>query len=92
MVILHFGMVVQPILILHAMNLKARYLFPSLLWFLLNDYFDYFLGLNPLEVYSFTNMEVVANVSIASSLLLTFLIYLLSKRMQSDREIIERFL
>ncbi|MFQ6105524.1 MAG: DUF1405 domain-containing protein [Candidatus Hydrothermarchaeaceae archaeon] len=74
MILLHFGMLVEPLLILHTIEVRKSYLTFSVLWFLLNDYFDYIVGTNPLAGYHFQSMGVVAIVSATSSFVFPFFV------------------
>jgi uncharacterized membrane protein YpjA len=71
MIFLHFGMVIQVVVLLHTIERKRKYLFIVLLWFFTNDYFDYVLGTGPLTTHGL-NLEVVgfatAGLSAASGL------------------------
>jgi len=82
MFFLHFGMVIQPALILHLVKIGKREVAISLLWLLINDFFDYVLWLNPLIIYSFPRDEVlrVGEVTTFFSFLSVISLYYLSKR------------
>ncbi|NOZ59939.1 MAG: DUF1405 domain-containing protein, partial [Euryarchaeota archaeon] len=55
---LHFGMVIQPALILHRVRIARKELAIAAAWLALNDYFDYLVGTNPLVVYDFAPEKV----------------------------------
>ncbi len=81
MFFLHFGMLIEPILVVHTIDFKKRYLIISAFWFLLNDYFDYVVGVNPITTYGFSDMDTVAAVSVVSTgVFCVFMYYLTTKR------------
>lgn len=80
MFVLHLGMVLEPVLILRTIEPKRGHLFFLLSWFLLNDYVDYWLDITPLSMFSFSSVDVVRNVSVASSIIFTMTIYLAPKQ------------
>ena len=51
MISLHFGMVIQVVVLQHTIEQKRKYLLVALLWFFTNDYFDYVVGTGPLTTH-----------------------------------------
>ncbi|MBI5253142.1 MAG: DUF1405 domain-containing protein [Euryarchaeota archaeon] len=80
MFVLHLGMIIEPVFILRTIEPRRGHLLFLLFWFLLNDYVDYWLGITPLSMFSFSRIEVVRNVSIASSIVFSFAVYLAPKQ------------
>jgi|TARA_B100000959_G_C14957013_1_gene614166 uncharacterized membrane protein YpjA len=78
MFILHFGMVIEPILILHTMKRKKMILLVPIVWLLLNDLIDYGLNMNPLEPYSLPNIQIVGIFSIMETIILSAVVYTLA--------------
>ena len=74
MIFLHFGMVIQPVVLSHTIGQKRSYLLIALLWFLINDYFDYFLGTGPLTTHGL-NLDTVAKVTVGLSIISTLAVY-----------------
>jgi uncharacterized membrane protein YpjA len=86
MFFLHFGMFVEPVLVVHKIDFKKRYLIISAFWFLLNDYFDYVVGVNPITTYGFSDMGTVAVVSVISTVvLIAFMYYLTTHKSLFER-------
>lgn len=83
MFVLHFGMLLEPVFILHMIEPKREHLL-LLLWFLLSDYADYWLGTTPLSMFSFSRIEVVRNVSVASSIIFTLMVYAAAGVLERD--------
>lgn len=78
MLFLHFGMVIQPVVLLHTIEHKRRYLLIALLWFFMNDYFDYVVGTGPLTTHGLP-LDVVGVVTAALTLLSSLVVYGLKK-------------
>lgn len=51
MFFLHFGMVIQVVVLARTIEHKQHYLLITLLWFFVNDYFDYVHGTGPLTTH-----------------------------------------
>lgn len=66
MFFLHFGMVVQPVILLNTIEYRKHYLIFTLLWFLTNDYFDYVIGIGPLSTHGLS-LNVVGDVTVVLS-------------------------
>ncbi|GBE54885.1 hypothetical protein BMS3Bbin15_01049 [archaeon BMS3Bbin15] len=82
MFLLHFGMVIQPVLIIHLVKIGRKEIAIALLWLLINDFFDYVLWLNPLIIYNFPR-EAILKVGVITtffSFLSVFSLYYLSKK------------
>jgi uncharacterized membrane protein YpjA len=77
MFVLHFGMVVEPLLILPSTKPRRRVLCLTLGWFLLQDAVDYGIGTHPLIRFPFLETGTVAAFSIATTLLLVPLLAVL---------------
>ncbi len=75
MLILHSGMVIEPILLLPSIERKKQHL-AFVTWFLLNDYLDYEVGTHPLIGYPFNGLRLVEIFSVASSIAICALAYL----------------
>ncbi|WP_456474926.1 DUF1405 domain-containing protein [Candidatus Pyrohabitans sp.] len=82
MFVLHFGMVIQPALILHRVKITRRELGIAATWLALNDYFDYMLGTNPLVIYAFPADKVALTgaVTFLAGMVILVLLWLLSRR------------
>ncbi len=78
---LHFGMVIQPALILHKVRITKKELSIAAAWLALNDYFDYLRGTNPLVIYDFSPEKVMLTgvVTFLAGMLILALLYILSK-------------
>ena len=75
---LHIGMILEGLVLLPHFRAKPIHLLPILLWFLLNDFLDYFAGTLPLVPETF--LSFLMWESFAVSIILTPLIFYLSKR------------
>lgn len=75
MFVLHFGMVIEPVLILHTIRRSRRVFFVPLVWLLLNDIIDYGLGTNPLVQFSLPDQGFVGLLSVAGTVVLSFIVY-----------------
>jgi len=78
MFVLHFGMVLEPVLILHTIRRSRLVFFVPLTWLLLNDIIDYRLGMNPLVQFSLPDLGFVGLLSVAGTVVLSFLVYALA--------------
>ncbi len=91
---LHFGMVIQPALILHKVKVGKPELGIAIAWLALNDYFDYLRGTNPLVIYDFSPEKVMLTgvVTFLAGMLILALLYLLSARAEAFARIWGRVL
>lgn len=82
MFVLHFGMVIQPALVLHRVRIAKKELAIAAAWLALNDYFDYLLGTNPLVVYDFAPEKVALTgmVTFSAGMATLALLFLLSRK------------
>lgn len=80
---LHFGMMVEPVLILHKIEARGSYVIIALFWFLLNDSFDYILATHPWLPNSLAKLNIVAAVTTISTIVFTYIIYYLCRRRES---------
>ncbi len=79
MFFLHFGMVVQPVLLYRTIERRRIYLVITLAWFFTNDFFDYALNTGPLAARGLP-LGVVSAVTVALSLASALAIYGLGYR------------
>lgn len=79
---LHFGMVIQPALILHRVKITRLELAIAATWLALNDYFDYLRGTNPLVIYAFPADKVALTgaVTFLAGMVILAVLYLLWRR------------
>ncbi len=77
--LLHIGMAVESILILPEAGTKKWQIFAVLLWFLLNDYADYYLNTYPYIPVSF--LDLIRNITIVSTFGCTAAAVLLAKKL-----------
>ncbi|NOZ58870.1 MAG: DUF1405 domain-containing protein, partial [Euryarchaeota archaeon] len=82
MFVLHFGMVIQPALVLHRVRIGRKELAIAAAWLALNDYFDYILGTNPLVIYDFAPERVALTgaVTFLAGMTILALLYALSRK------------
>jgi uncharacterized membrane protein YpjA len=78
MFVLHFGMVIEPVLILHTIRRRRRVFFVPLAWLLLNDIIDYLWDTNPLVQFSLPDLGLVGLLSAAGTIILSFIVYALA--------------
>lgn len=71
---LHFGMVIQVVVLVHTIERRRRYLLIALLWFFMNDYFDYVVGTGPLTTHGLP-LHVVGWVTAGLTLLSGLAVY-----------------
>lgn len=74
MISLHFGMVIQVVVLMHTIEQKRKYLLIALLWFFTNDYFDYVVGTGPLTTHGLS-LEVVGWVTAGLTLFSSMVVY-----------------
>jgi uncharacterized membrane protein YpjA len=79
MFVLHFGMIVEPVVVLHTIDFKVSYVLLALAWFGLNDYIDYVIGYTPLAGFSFSRIDVVGYVTAASTVMISLGFYALKR-------------
>ena len=86
---LHFGMLIQPALILHRVRVGMRELAIAAAWLALNDYFDYLRSTNPLVIYDFPQSRVALTgaVTFAAGMVILAVLFLLTKK----GDVFERF-
>lgn len=82
MIFLHFGTVIQPVVLLRTIKRNKKYLLIALLWFFTNDYFDYVVGTGPLATHGLP-LGVVGWVTAALTLISVFVVYGLKKNKYS---------
>jgi uncharacterized membrane protein YpjA len=75
---LHFGMVIEPVVILHTLEKGKRVLLIPLIWLLINDFFDYGLGTTPLLRLPLESPGMVALFSLGETILFSVLVYALA--------------
>ncbi len=82
MFVLHFGMVIQPALILHKVRITKKELSIAAAWLALNDYFDYLRGTNPLVIYDFPAGKVALTgaVTFLAGMAILALLCILARR------------
>jgi uncharacterized membrane protein YpjA len=73
MFVLHLGMMVQPVFILHTIENKKWHAWLTFFWLGINDFFDYVLCINPLS--SFPKIEKVGLITGISTLFVSFGLY-----------------
>lgn len=78
MFVLHFGMVVEPVLILHTIRRSRAILLVPLMWLLINDLVDYWLGTNPLVQFALPDLGFIGLLSVLGTLVLCFTVYALA--------------
>lgn len=69
--ILHFGMIVEAFVLIYQINFKKLNVFIPLIWFLLNDFFDYFVGTVP---YPLPMLTTDYTIMLTESFLVTILL------------------
>jgi uncharacterized membrane protein YpjA len=74
----HFAMMLEPLAILHRVRVRGWYIPVCLAWFLLNDYFDYILGVHPWVPNH--SIPTLMWATVGMSLGFTLLIYHLTRR------------
>jgi uncharacterized membrane protein YpjA len=74
MIFLHFGMVIQPVILVHTIEKKRKYLLIALVWFFTNDFFDYVVGTGPLTTHGLP-LEVVGWVTAGLTLFSSMVVY-----------------
>ncbi len=89
MFVLHFGMVIQPALVIHRVRVSKREVLAGAVWLGVNDFVDYVVGTNPLVVYSFSPERVMITgvVTFAAGMVILGGLWALSGR----AEVFERF-
>jgi uncharacterized membrane protein YpjA len=82
MFVLHFGMLIQPALILHKVRITRRELAIATAWLALNDYFDYLRNTNPLVIYAFPANKLVLTgvVTFLAGMAILAVLYILARR------------
>jgi uncharacterized membrane protein YpjA len=74
---LHFGMIIEPVVLLHTINYRRIYPFLAIFWFGINDYLDYVGGYTPLKWFSFQHVGLVGLVTAISTVVISLGLYLL---------------
>ncbi|MEM2933399.1 MAG: DUF1405 domain-containing protein [Methanocellales archaeon] len=77
--LLHIGMALESILILPSVETRKMQVLAVLLWFLLNDYADYYLNTYPYIPTSF--LDLIKNITIASTFGSIAIAVLLAKKL-----------
>jgi uncharacterized membrane protein YpjA len=79
---LHFGMLIQPALILHKVRITGKELAIAAFWLALNDYFDYLRNTHPLVVYGFAPEKVALTgaVTFLAGMAILALLCMLARR------------
>lgn len=78
MFMLHLGMVIEPVLIIHTIRRRRMVLFVPLIWLLLNDLVDYRLGTNPLIQFALPDLAFIGLLSAMGTIILSFVVYTLA--------------
>jgi uncharacterized membrane protein YpjA len=81
--LLHIGMAMESVLILPRLETKKWHVLAALLWFLLNDYADYYLDAYPYIPTTF--LDLIKNVTIASNFGCIAIALLLAKKLAYPR-------
>ncbi len=82
--LLHFGMLVEAVLIFHKIKVRGIFIPLALSWFFLNDLFDYSLtfSTHPWLPYSAPPFSTISKATLLMSLVFTLLVYFMCKKTQ----------
>lgn len=75
---LHFGMVLEPVVILHTLRRNMRTLLAPLVILLINDYLDYAVGTSPLYSFPLKGLGMTPVFSVGETVVFSLVVYFLA--------------